>query len=305
MNRYAYYLGCITPNRYPGIEAATRKVLKEFEIEVLDLKGASCCPAPGVFGSFDLMTWLVIAARNITIAEEMNADITLTCNGCYATIQEANHFLHRDEELKKKVNEVLKSIGREYKGTSKVKHIIEVLHEDVGYDKIKDRVRRPLKGIKVGVHYGCHFLKPSEVREQGSSERPTVLEDLVRTLGAENVDYKDKLMCCGAGGGVRGVYLEPSLDFTREKIENLNEAGADCVITPCAFCHLQFDISQLQLTQKLGKKFDLPVVFMTQLLGLALGMSPKDVGLDKNKTQIKSFTEKLSPVMEQVAAHPH
>jgi len=305
VSRYAYFLGCITPNRYPGIEAATRKVLEEFGIEVLDMKGASCCPAPGVFGSFDLWTWLVVAARNISIAEEMDADITLTCNGCYATIQEANHLLHRDEELKKKVNELLKTIGREYKGTIGVKHIIEVLDEDIGYENIKKRIKRPLRGIKVGVHYGCHFLKPSDVRGHGTSERPTVLDDLVRTLGAESVDYKDKLMCCGAGGGVRGVYLDASLDFTREKVENLVDAGADCVIAPCAFCHLQFDISQVQLTQNLGKKYELPVVFMTQLVGLAFGMSPEEVGLDKNKTQIQSFTEKLPQLMEQVAVHPY
>lgn len=293
IKRYAYFLGCITPNRYPGIELATRKVLKEFGIKVLDMKGASCCPAPGVFGSFDLETWLVVAARNIAIAEEMGDDITLTCNGCYATIQEANFLLKGNDKLKRKVNDILKEIGREYKGTVEVKHIIEVLSEDIGFKTIHERLKRPLKGVGVAVHYGCHFLKPSNVRKHGSAERPTILDDFVRVLGAESVNYRDKMMCCGAGGGVRAANLDVALDFTREKIENMVEAGADCVVTPCAFCHFQFDRGQTEITKKLGKKYELPVVFMTQLLGLALGMSPDELGLHKNLTQIQSLVEKL------------
>jgi len=293
MKRYAYFLGCITPNRYPGIELATRKVLKEFGIEVLDMKGASCCPAPGVFGSFDLWTWLVVAARNISIAEEIGIDITLTCNGCYATIQEANFLLKGNDKLKRKVNEVLKKTGREYRGTVKVKHIIEVLNQDITLKTIQERLKRPLKGVGVAVHYGCHLLKPSDVRRHGSTERPTILDDFVRTLGAESINYRDKMMCCGAGGGVRAGNLDVALNYTKEKIENMVEAGADCVVTPCAFCHFQFDTGQTELTEKLREKYELPVVFMTQFLGLALGMSPEELGLHKNRTQIQSLVEKL------------
>jgi len=294
VNRYAYFLGCITPNRYPGIELATRRVLEEFGIEVLDMKGASCCPAPGVFGSFDLWTWLMVAARNISIAEEMGTDITVTCNGCYATIQEANHLLKQNDEIKNKVNNTLKTIGREYKGTVEVKHVIEILHENIKYETIQERIKRPLNGITVAVHYGCHFLKPSNVRAHGTVERPTILDDLVSALGAKSVDYKDKMMCCGAGGGVRAGNLDVALDYTRKKVENMADAGADCLITPCAFCHYQFDAGQIELTEKFGKKYELPVVFITQLLGLALGMPSEDVGLNKNKTQVQGFTSKLS-----------
>ncbi len=268
----------------------------------MDLKGASCCPAPGVFGSFDMWTWLLVAARNITIAEEMGVDITLTCNGCYATLQEANFLLKRDAKLKEDVNKILKTIGREYKGTSEVKHIIQVLSEDIGYENIQKKIKRPLEGIRVAVHYGCHYLKPSDVRGHGTSEGPTILDEFVKILGAESVDYKEKIMCCGAGGGVRTVYLDASLDFTREKVDNMTESGADVVTTPCAFCQLQFDVGQVQLTQNLGKKYELPVAFITQLLGLARGMTPEQVGLTKNKTQVQTFLRKLPPTTEQVMA---
>lgn len=296
MRRYSYFLGCITPNRYPGIELATRKVLENFGLKLLDMNGASCCPAPGVIGSFDLWTWLVIAARNLSIAEEMNSDVVVTCNGCYATLQEAYHLLTRNDELKKRVNDILKDVDKEYRGTAKVKHVIEVLEHDVGYKAILNRITNPLKGVKVAVHYGCHFLKPKEVRQHGTSERPTMLDDFVMILGAQSVNYRDKMMCCGAGGGVRAGKPDVALDFTREKVENMIYAGADCVATPCAFCHLQFDIGQVQLTQKFGKKYELPTVFITQLLGLALGMSPEEVGLHKNQTQTISFTRKLGKI---------
>jgi len=293
LQNYAYYLGCITPNRYPGIEAATRKSLCEFDINLLDVKGASCCPAPGVFGSFDLWTWLVVAARNIVIAEEMKADIMTTCNGCYATLQEANHLLKHDANLRNRVNESLAKIGKQYQGSLNVKHAIEVISEEVGFERIEKKVTRPLKGLKIAVHYGCHFLKPSETRMHGSVERPTVLDDFVRSLGARSIDYKDKPMCCGAGGGVRAANLEIALDMTAEKIDNMVDAGADCLMTPCAFCHLQFDRGQVELNEKYGRKYQLPVVFMTQLMGIALGMDAQELGLYDNAISTEGLLKKI------------
>jgi len=293
MQNYAYFLGCITPNRYPGIEIATKKSLSEFDINLLDVKGASCCPAPGVFGSFDLWTWLVVAARNIVIAEEMKADIMTTCNGCYATLQEANHLLKHDANLRNRVNKSLGKVGKQYQGSLNVKHAIEVISDDVGFERIAKKVTRPLKGLKIAVHYGCHFLKPSETRMHGSVERPTVLDDFVKSLGAKSVDYKDKPMCCGAGGGVRAANLEIALDMTAEKIDNMVDAGADCLMTPCAFCHLQLDRGQVELNEKYGRKYQLPVVFMTQLLGLALGMDARALGLYDNAISTESFLGKV------------
>jgi hypothetical protein len=149
MSDYAFFLGCITPNRYPGIEVASKKVLKEFGINLLDMKGASCCPAPGVFGSFDLATWLTLASRNLVIAEEMNMNIATTCNGCYATLQEANHLLKHDPKLKDRVNDSLAKVGKQYKGTIEVKHIIELLSDEIKFETIQKKVKRPLKGVKV------------------------------------------------------------------------------------------------------------------------------------------------------------
>jgi len=293
MTDYAFFLGCITPNRYPGIEAASKKVMGEFGINLLDMKGASCCPAPGVFGSFDLETWLTLAARNLLIAQEMNVNIATTCNGCYATLQETSHLLKHDAKLRERVNQSLAKIGKNYKGAVEVKHVVELMSEEIGYDKITKKVKKPLKGIKAAAHYGCHFLKPSETRMHGSTERPTVLDDLVRALGSETVDYKDRNMCCGAGGGVRSASLEIALDMTAEKLDNMIEAGADCVVTPCAFCHLQFDRGQVELNEKFARKYELPVIFVTQLTGLALGMDEKELGLHDNAISSQRLLQKI------------
>jgi heterodisulfide reductase subunit B len=137
------------------------------------------------------------------------------------------------------------------------------------------------------------------MRRHGSSERPTIIDDFVRALGAQSVSYKDKLTCCGAGGGVRAGSSDLALNYTCSKIENILHEGADCVVTPCAFCHFQFDAGQVELSETHGKQFKLPVVYLTQLLGLALGMSSEDVGLDGNKTQVQSLLEKLR--VQQIA----
>ncbi len=278
MKRYAFFLGCITPLRYPSIEAATRLVMNRLDIELLDMKGASCCPAPGVFGSFDLWNWLLIGARNLSVAEQMGVDLTLPCNGCYATLQDVYSLLE-DRGKREKVNGVLRKIDRCYNGRTKVVHCVEILMSDEVQQKIKDQIAVPLKGLKVAVHYGCHYLKPSKVRMHEDPEAPDHLDNLVKLLGAESVPYREKLMCCGAGGGVRSGNLDEALDFTLEKVQNMREAGADCILTPCAFCHFQFDTGQMELksTGKLGSP--LPTIFATQLVGLAFGIAPQALGL--------------------------
>ncbi|MEX2701806.1 MAG: CoB--CoM heterodisulfide reductase subunit B [Candidatus Baldrarchaeota archaeon] len=283
MAKYAFFLGCIAPLRYPGLEAATKKVMQHFGIELLDLNGASCCPAPGVFGSFDLWNWLVIAARNLSLGESLGADLTTICNGCYATLQEAWHILKEDPGKRRSVNEVLSKINRTYNAKTGIKHIIEVFTNDIGIDKIKSSVKNPLEGLKVAIHYGCHFLKPRKIRGHGSSEKPHVLEDIVKALGAEPIYYKEKLLCCGAGGGVRAGNLDTALEITARKLKSVKEAGADCILHPCSFCHFQFDRGQVELRERKGLEFDVPVIHLVQLIGLAVGIDPKSLGLYENE----------------------
>ncbi|KKN15682.1 hypothetical protein LCGC14_0983530 [marine sediment metagenome] len=283
--KYSLFLGCVIPNRYPFIEASTRNVFEELGIELIDMEGASCCPAPGVFRGFDIDTWLVIGARNICIAEENGTDIALMCNGCYGSLLEVNHTLKHDKEKLKMVNNHLSKIGKKFQGTVKIRHIIDILYNEFGLERIKSQIKRSLD-LNVAVHYGCHLLKPGDIRPWDQEvEDPRFLDELVELTGCKSLDYKDKLLCCGAGGGVRGAFKEVSLDFSREKFENISAVGADAIIVTCPFCQLQLDLGQLEVNgmfkDKISAPFKIPVIYYSQLLGLALGMSLESLGLLK------------------------
>lgn len=292
---FAYFLGCIMNNRYPGIEKATRIMMEKLGIELKDMEGASCCPAPGVFGSFDRTTQEAIAARNITIAEDMNADVMTECNGCFGSLFETNHLLTEDEEAKEKINKILSEVGREFKGEVKVRHFAEILYNDIGLDKLSEAITTPLN-LNVAVHYGCHFLKPSAEIDIDDPMKPTILDELVEVTGAKSIDYKDKMMCCGAGGGLRSRDLEVTLDYTKEKLDNMMDAGVDAIVNVCPFCHLQFDVGQTEVNKKYGTNYGIPVFHLAQLYGLAMGLTKEDITVDAHQISADPALAKLDEI---------
>ena len=153
MKRFAFFPGCLIPARHPAMEFAIRQTLPKLGIEIVDLEGASCCPDPRYFKSKDKTSWLAVAARNLILAEDLELDIFTNCSGCTATLSETYHLL-QDEEIRAKVNKRLARIGKEYRGTSRVRHIVTLLRDEAGYDAVRDSVVRPLEGMKVAIHYG-------------------------------------------------------------------------------------------------------------------------------------------------------
>ncbi|TKJ34730.1 CoB--CoM heterodisulfide reductase subunit B [bacterium (candidate division B38) B3_B38] len=288
--KYAFFLGCVIPTKYPQFETVARKSLPKVGVELVDVEGFSCCPEPWNFKSYNIMAWITIAARNLAIAEEAGLDILTLCSGCFATLAEAHHILEDKPELKDEVNKRLSKIGKKYNGTISAKHVVQVLRDDVGAEQIKKSVTHPLEKIRVGVHYGCHVLKPSETLRVDDPADPRILETIIEPLGAEVIPYAERLSCCtGACQDEEMVFK-----FRYNKLQSLEEAQVDCMTLVCPACFEAFDLGQVMLNRKSEKKFNIPTLYYVQLLGLAQGLKGEEVGITRHKIRSPALLEKLS-----------
>lgn len=284
------FLGCLIPTKYPQVELATNIVLKNLGVPVVPVCGFSCCPDPIYFRAKDNYQWLTLAARNLSLAREANADIVALCSGCNATLRDAVHILGRDGELMRIVNEKLARIGRSYDGKAGVKHLITYLRDDVGIERLQESVRRKLTGLKAAPFYGCHILKPSEVMQFEESLRfPRSLDPMLEATGVEVVHYNGESNCCGKGS----LDEEIGLSMAKEILISAKEAGADFVCVVCPYCYAALELGQLALKRKQGLEIGLPVVFYPQLLALAQGATPTEVGLQLHKIKANVITDKL------------
>ena len=279
--KYIPFFGCMMNIKYPWFEAAVRKSLANIGLEMVDVDGFTCCPDPIYFQARNKMDWYTIAARNISLAEDLGHDIITTCSGCTATLSEVNLTLKEDQNLKEKINERLKRIGRQYKGSIDVRHAVTVLRDDFGMDRVTETVTRPLEGLKVAVHYGCHLLKPSRVMRVDDPDRPTILENLIKAIGAEPIHHEMTLLCCGRACMTDSIPNQMVEDI----LETIKSHNADCMGLICPTCFDEFDLGQIVLGRKLKKTFDVPIVYYFQLLGLAQGLEPKEVGLHMHKVK--------------------
>ncbi|MHA1775430.1 MAG: CoB--CoM heterodisulfide reductase subunit B [Promethearchaeota archaeon] len=297
---FSFFLGCIMPNRYPQIELATRFVMEKLKFKILEMERATCCPAPGVLRSFDKADWMVAAARNIAIAEKNDADILTVCNGCFGTLIDVNKHLKANPEIAAKVNEKLKEFGDyQWKGTIRVRHIAEVLGFEIGPTEIQKFIVRKANASAV-VHYGCHLLKPSRIRQLASPEIPTFLEEYIEALGVRSVDFSQKLTCCGAGGGVLSFDKKTSMKILYEKLGHMVAVKPDFIFDTCPFCQLQFDGGQSTVNQIYSTNFDIPVIHMSQLTAWCMGMEMDKIGLQyQNHGKDYRFRELEESIMEE------
>lgn len=279
MEQIGLYLGCNIPLKHPDIEQSFRKIIPLLGVEPVDLEGASCCPAWGTVPSFDLATWCAISSRNITIAEEKGLDIITGCNSCFGILSEAKHFLE-DKKLRDQVNENLKLIDRTFAGTSDIYHVAQFLHNKIGLDKIKEKIKYSLDGLKIATQTGCHTLWPSDVQKvpEANPYKPTILKDLCEVTGAEVPHYSRLAGCCGMGG-MRSTDAEKSLVIFKEKLLSIKEeANPDMIVTTCSSCFMQFDMSQKILKERDEIDFEpIPTFYYTQLLALSMGFDPSQV----------------------------
>ncbi|MFX0171540.1 MAG: CoB--CoM heterodisulfide reductase iron-sulfur subunit B family protein [Candidatus Hodarchaeota archaeon] len=291
MTKFALFMGCTIPYRIPFVETSLRKTLPEFGIELIDLPFA-CCPDPGGVQSFDSVAWHTLAARNLCLAEEQNLDILTACSGCFETLKVVNTHLKEDGDLKDTVNKHLSEIDREFKGSISVKHFVEVFYNDIGIDKIASKVQKPLTGLRLATHSGCHFLKPPEILQTDNPEQPQKLDEMVEALGAEAVLYLNKLACCGAG--TRGVDQPTAVSMAYQKIVGATQANTDGLVTVCPTCFVQYDVGQRLMARQFGEKTNLPVFVYPELLAISMGL---DISAG-----FKMHTIKVQPVLDKLTA---
>jgi len=297
--RVALYLGCTVPVRAMNYERAARLTASRLGIELVDVEGFGCCGYPSKALSSEAA--LLMAANTLALAEEQGLDICALCSACTSTLVEANWRL-QDEALREEVNTRLHALtGRSYGGSLTVRHYARILYEAVGPDQIRMAVAqardlgtgRDLSWFGVALHYGCHYLKPSHLYGGlDNPEDPHTLGELVEATGARLVHYEEEADCCG--GGILAIDEKTALQIAKNKLDHIRASGAQALALICPFCDIMYEINQRSIERQFGTVYGLPVLYYPQLLGLALGFGPDEMGLRLNRVQAKALIERAS-----------
>ncbi|MEM1586035.1 MAG: CoB--CoM heterodisulfide reductase iron-sulfur subunit B family protein [Candidatus Bathyarchaeia archaeon] len=287
--KYLFYLGCAIPYRVSSYEISARKVLSRLGVELAEMPEFNCCGLPLEPLSHELM--LILSARNLAVAEQTGLNILTLCPGCAGTLKKTNKILKGDKTLREEINKHLKEAGLEFKGSINVKHISQALIEDIGLDRIKKAVTRPLKNLRVAGHSGCHLSRPKKYIEFEDPEDPKVLKTLISVTGAKPIEYMGETECCGST--IAAIDDKISLSLAREKLLHVKDSEADALVTVCPACHIMYDANQTRVEKIFGEKYGIPVLHYTQLLGLAMGMQPEELGFDELRVKPIKVLEKV------------
>jgi heterodisulfide reductase subunit B len=289
-NKYLMFLGCAIPYRVSGYEISARKILQKLDVELVEMPEFNCCGLPMDPVSHEMM--LMLAARNLALAEQKGLNILTLCPGCAGTLKKVGKMLKEDQALREEINRHLKEVDLEFKGTVQAKHLMQVLMEDVGIEKIKKAVVKPLTMVRVAEHNGCHILRPKEFIGFDDPEDPKTLKTLIEATGATCLDYMDETECCGAPSV--GVNDKVALQLARDKLSHIKNVEAQALITICPFCHIMYDTNELRIAKMFNETYCIPVLHYPQLLGLAMGIPAEELAF--NDLRVDAFQ-----IIKQVA----
>ena len=280
--KVAYFPGCTIPYRLNHYELALRKVAETLGIELVDIKDFGCCGYPIL--SSNRMATILLAAYNLALAESQGYNVTTGCPACASMLTHINETLKVEEELRKRVS---KRLGMKYEGTVEVKHFTKFLYEDYGVRKIKEKITKPLTGLKVTPHYMCHTIRPSLVMGFGTPEYGAMkpFDELIEVTGASLVEYPSSTKCCGAPDLATDV--DVAYQTLRDRLDDVQKAEARVVISSCPYCHIHFDIGQSEVEDKFKTKYTVISLLYPQLLGLSLGLTTDELGLMENSSVLK------------------
>lgn len=275
--KYTFFTGCIIPSRFPFIELASRKVLESLGIKIEDLEDASCCPNQMAIQSSDKKLWYTLAARNLCLAEGTDNDLLTLCNGCYDTLKTVNSALKADDELRQKVNEQLKTLGLEFKGSIEVKHILQVLHDDIGTGKIEKSTSKPLNSLKIAPFEGCHAMRPMDHMGFDNQKDRKYLSDIIKAMSGKVVDYPEHNSCCG--GGLSIARADDVAPAVKNLVNSAKCSGASSIIVSCPFCFAQLLRGQALINETYIEKTNMPIFYITEIMALTMGFKPEEIGL--------------------------
>jgi heterodisulfide reductase subunit B len=274
---YSFFPGCSAESTGLGLGLSSEAIAKPLDMELIELEDWNCCGSTP-YGSLDEEESIVVAARNLALAEKRGLDLVTPCSSCYVTLAKANRHLQEHPKLMAQVNEALAVAGLEYHGHIKVRHLVDVLVNDITPEFIATRFKRGLDGLRVAPYYGCQLVRPQLGLDD--TEFPQSLDRLVACLGAEVVDFPLKARCCG--GSLTLSEEDRVLELMRKILQSASENGAQCLVTPCPLCQTNLDAYQSRVNARFKTDYKLPVLFITQLLGLALGIGAESLGTNTN-----------------------
>jgi heterodisulfide reductase subunit B len=289
-SKYLLFLGCAVPYRASAYEISSRKILAKLGVELVEMPEFNCCGLP--LDPVSHETMLILAARNLALAEKQGLNILTLCPGCAGTLKKVSKMLKADKALKEQINCRLQESGLEFKGTVEAKHLMQALKEDVGIENIKKAVVKPLTNLKVAEHNGCHILRPKEYIGFDDPEDPQTLKTLIEATGATCLDYIDETECCGAPSV--GVSDKVALQLARDKLSHVKQVNAQALITICPFCHIMYDTNELRIEKMFNECYGIPVLHYPQLLGLALRMSPEELAFNELRVNTRNLLEQVS-----------
>jgi heterodisulfide reductase subunit B len=273
--KYAYFPGCSADSSARDMHQSTLAVAEALGIELVEPQGWTCCGATAGHQT-DRVLAAALPAATLVKVKEMGLDLVVNCAACYNRMKVANHAIASDRQMRAKVAE---AVGRDYDGSVKVRHLLEVLLDDVGTEAIAAARRQSLAGLKVASYYGCLLVRPSEVTGFDDPENPSTLDRLVTALGGTALDWPHKVECCGSGLSV--ARTDVVVNLTDSIVGMAKQAGAECIAVSCPMCQINLDMRQLDIARTKGNRYDLPILYITQLLGLCLGIAPERLGLNK------------------------
>lgn len=287
--KFAFFQGCNIPARLVQYANATRAVCCKLDIELIELDQFNCCGYPA--RNIDQRAFVLSAAKNLAVAEKAGLDMLVMCKCCYGALKRAIHALDADPDLKKDINAVLAKEKLRYEGRVAVKHLLTVLHRDVGIDHLKPLITRPFSGLQIAASYGCHALRPSSVTGFDDPVTPHIFDELVEITGAFSVDWARKLDCCGAP--LTGINDRLAWDMAAQKIASARAAGANYLCTACPYSHIQFDWVQNKMAADTADWEPLAAILYPQLLGLGMGIEETTLGLSDNRLQLADISSFL------------